>query len=339
MHRGFSSLIALLGLLALFLLASGGYSYLTTHSALPSALLSTNDTASSTVKTQSAEGTIVLEKKGTLLLLYKGIQLSPIETTKSVAEGLCGLVFGFTCVWDGKNISEKPYYVNGTSAMQPLITVSEPYPKTVVQYGPSMLIKFSDPGPAGPHRVYLVHRNLLGEIDAVHEAHIVSETGTNPTTLVWNGNESIVDEHGASQVRKLEKGHYELVVANTDTGVEGGVPSWIHLIDSAADTDKVTGSFIKPYAANTPLVNSYWDGRGVFFDGKENVDTVGLTFKRSEIAVFRGTDMPAENQLNTLVFYRRPDNAVIVTTNVEIFTFADKTLTLAELLAEIASGK
>ena len=339
MHRGFSSLIALLGLLALFLLASGGYSYLTTHSALPSIPSLVDDTASSTAETQSTGETTLSEKKGTLLLLYKGIQLSPIQTTKPVAEGLCGLVLSFTCVWEGKNIVEKPYYVNGTSETQPLITVSEPYPKTVVQYGPSMLIRFSDPGPAGPHRVYLVHRNLLGEIDAVHEAHIVSESGMNPTTLVWNGNETIVDEHGALQVRKLKKGHYELVVANTDTGVEGGVPSWIHLIDSASDTDKVTGSFIKPYAANTPLVNSYWDGRGVFFDGKENEDTVGLTFKRDEIAVFRGTDMPSENQFNTLVFYRRPDNSVIVTTNVEIFTFADQTLTLAELLAQIASGK
>jgi len=317
--------------------AGAGYLYVTSQKAPagPNLIENTNSSTSSSTNSVVTEK----EKQGTLLMSYGKTLLPSIETTLPVAQGLCGLVYGNFCAWNGSAIKEKTFYLYGSKDKQPSITVSQPYPKTVVQYGPSVPIRFTDAGPTGPHRVYLIHRNLLGEVNEVHEAHIVSESGTSELTLVWDGNESLLNERGSLVVQKLPKGHYELVVVNTATGVEGGVSSWIHTIDSASDVDKVTGSYIKPYALNTPLVNSYWDGRGIFFDGGGDEDNIGLTFKRSEIAVFRGIDVPEKGQLNTLVFFRRPDNVVIVTANVETFQFADQKLTVAQLLQQIASGK
>jgi hypothetical protein len=276
------------------------------------------------------------EKLGTLQLSYKDTLLAPIpDVRKEVAQGLCGLVFGGACSWEGTPISQKPFYINGTLDKEPVLHITYPTPRAVLQYGTNVPFSFSDPGPTGRYRVYLMHRNVIGEIDEVHEAHIVSESGSSSKTLMWDGNEVTQDTGGNVQTVKLPKGHYELTIANVDTGVEGGISSWVQTIDSATDVDSASGTF-KPYAANTPLVNSYWDGRGVFMDGKEGEDTIDLTFKRSEVVAYRGVDMPDKNQYQVLVFYRRPDHAVVIITNVEIIKFADQTVRASDLIAELS---
>lgn len=283
-------------------------------------------------KEVTATSSPAVVETGTLSLAYRGTELPPISSvTRDAAEQLCSIVYGDYCLWNGAPLTHK--------TPQSRITITSPNPKAVFQYGPTIPITFTDPTPAGEYHVYLVHHNLLDEIDEVHEARIVSVSGDVTKTLVWDGKEQIVGGWRGIQFEKLPRGHYELVVANATTGAVGNVAPYIQTIDTAANLDKTGLSNIKPYAVGTPLMDYYWDGRGIVFDGNGGQDTIDLTFNRSDIAVFRGVDMPDRNQYQTLVFFRRTDDVVIVTTNVEIFKFGDQTLTIDDLLAQVADGK
>ena len=271
---------------------------------------------------------------GTLQIAYESTWLPLIpQVTRSAAELICGLVPGTTCLWGGESVEPKQVSEN-------TITISYPSSKAQLLYSSSTPIRFVDTEPGASYRVYFAHVNLLEETDQIHEAHIVGESGTSEKTLLWDGNEMTSDPSGNVQVKKLRKGHYQLIVVNTETGARKSVTPYINIIESDADRDgKENSQSLKAYAVGTPLFNSFWDGRGVFFDGKASADTVGLTFKKSEIEVYRGVDRPDLDQRNTLVFFRRPDNVVIVTTNVELFNFEDQSLTIEDLMTEVKAGK
>jgi hypothetical protein len=249
-------------------------------------------------------------------------------------------VFGDTCVWDDRLIAERPYYLYGASAKQPIIAIRSPRPGVSVSYGTILPIIFSDPGPTGRYRVYLSHLDLLGEINEVHEADIVSTSSDGEqTTLSWDGNEILVNESGDEQIVQLRPGHYALTIANIDTGVEGSIPGFVITSDDGHGRSVPTAELLKPYAANTPLVRSYWDGRGIFYDGKEDVDTLRITGKRSDVVIYRGIDMPQRGELSVLVLFRRTDNAVIVITNVEKIAFDDRTEDVSDIIRTLTPSQ
>ncbi len=285
---------------------------------------------------ESDSVSIPVKEKGTFTWSYRNIELRPVtDIPQDVAQGLCGIVYGDTCIWNDGLIGEKPFYVYGTAQSQPLLSVSTPISDTVLTYGTLYTITIHDLGPSGRYRVYLTHRNLLGEVDAVHEANVTNVSGDATKNLTWDLNEVFINEEKKEQVAQLKPGHYELTVANVDSGVEGSVPGIIQTVDNSHGNSVPQGELLKPYASNTPLMHSYWDGRGVFFDGKGGVDTIQLVGKRSDVVFYRGIDMPDKGQYQTLVIFRRIDNVVMVITNVEIIKMDDQTLNTADVIRQL----
>lgn len=346
--NGFISIVILLAIVLGFIVLGGG-AYLLQQknpAEVVSNATTTNETSSvsttaPTITLPSVSPTTTLPSSvigstatGTLIMEYAGTELPNIDgVSHEAALRLCAIALRDTCIWRGVDIADKPLIGNAP----PSISIISPVSGALLSYGDTYNILFIDPRQSGRYRVYLVHRNLLGTIDETHEAYIVAGVGDKTKAFSWKLQELYVDETGGESVRQLAQGTYELSVANIDTGAAGLMPGTMHVGPasySAADVLSRTAG-LKPYAANTPLLDSYWDGRGLFMNGNGGADTLVIKGKRSDVVVYRGVDMPAQNQYETLVFFRKTDNAVIIAVNVESIRFDDQTVRAADLISQL----
>lgn len=275
----------------------------------------------------------ITNRTNDLYLGYKGLKFPPIATVpQNVARSLCGIVFENSCAWGDMFINYEPFYVFGSVTNQPTLSILSPDGGEVLTMGRNYTISFTNDPVAGRYRVYLIHKNLIGEVNEVHQLHIVNIFENGQENIVTDFNEESLDENDGTHITPVQSGSYELMVVNVDTGVEGRVSGYVHVRPINYIYPTTT---LKPYAVNTPLINSYWDGRGVFMNGGAGEDTLEIVGKRSDVVVYRGVDMPDQNQYDVVVFFRRTDNVVTVMTNVEIVKFDDQTIRTADLISQL----
>ena len=280
-----------------------------------------------------SEPRYITNRTGDLYLGYKNTKFPPIsDLPQGVARALCGLVYGDSCAWAGMFIGQGPFYLFGNASSQTVLDILSPESGQTLTMGKTYTISFTNDWVVGRYRAYLVHKNLIGEVNEVHQLHIVNAFQNGTQNLVIDLNEETLDANGGTHITPVQAGTYELVVADVDTGIEGGVQGTIQI--RAAGYVPFTGT-LKPYAANTPLINSYWNGGGVFMNGNAGEDTLQMTGKRSDFAIYKGVDMPNLGQYDAVVFFRRIDNVVIIMVNTEIVKFDDQTIRTTDLIQQL----
>jgi hypothetical protein len=252
------------------------------------------------------------------LLLYSGTtELIPISNVpKGTAAHICFESGADRCLYEGGSITPD------SSPVSYSLSILAPAADTVISRT-YVSIKLRDGGPAGEYHVYLKHYGDHG-VDQVYEAHLTAVSGVQPTILSWDTRGVAFDGNSTLSFKSLPPGLYSLAVVNISTAASSEV--FIQMGDTSSS------SYIKPYSEGTPLYSdATWDGRGFLMDGKGGVDTLQLPGRESEYQIYRGQDMPAKDQYNTIVIRQNATGAVFVATNVEILKFDDVTLGIPSL--------
>ena len=248
------------------------------------------------------------------------------NVSKNSASHLCAIAsHDSTCKWNGKVVRPIPYSI-GSLAVS-LNPVNDP-----LQSGMQYIIEVFGVQQGARYKIFAVHKDLLNRVTGIHELETREEVPAKYGVRVfsWYVQQRVTRTDGTVSIEPLPQGTYELQVANITNGTLS-LPSARFRIGIPSRPRSASVA----YAANTPLINGYWDGRGLYFDGGSGKDTLKLVGTMAMYDIFRGTDFPEKNQKNTVVFVQG-GSAVIVAYNVEKIAFGSKKLTIHKLLDTLA---
>lgn len=252
------------------------------------------------------------------------------NVTKDTAPQLCAIASNdATCVWSGQIVRPTLYLVGSFRAS--LYPIGNP-----LQEGLQHHIEVADTQQDAQYRLFAIHEDLLGRVTGIHELETREEVSTKAGVRVfaWDLKERVTAANGTVSIQDLPEGTYKLKAVNVTNGTVS-LPSEQFRTKSPAKSRSSTGF---SYAANTPLVNGYWSGNGVyFFGGASDEDTLTLVGTMAMYDIFRGVDFPARGEINTVVFVQEAGSVVIIANNVEKIKFKDVSLTIDELLQLLAS--
>jgi hypothetical protein len=248
------------------------------------------------------------------------------KVTEKQAERLCGIGSHDTsCQWGEAGIEPSEDY---TGDFAVTLLASDEYLKEDEQYE----IGIENALRNRTYRVFILHEDLLGRLNGINEV-ILTEAGSRNGMRIYTWDLSQVSGFIA-QSETLPEGTYSIVAVEVETGFVSEKSDWFR-VKSEDDPDQEDNI---ARAANTPLIDSYWDGRGVFVDGgPSNEDTVSPRGDVEMYDIFRGVDFPEKDELNTVVLVQG-GGVVIVLYNIEFINFDNREFTIEELLTELAAN-
>lgn len=254
------------------------------------------------------------------------------SVTKASARDICAISVGAgTCAWGSEIVTQSASLEDKLATG--VFSVSINPNEDPLRFGLQYHIEVRDPKGANPqYRMFAVHKDLLGRINGIYEARITAETVPRADAKVfeWYLEEKHIDEAGKEVYGRLREGHYEIAVVDAATGRISGLTKLFRIGSGPSQKSDTT-----KYGANTPLANSYWDGRGVFFDGAGGEDTVNLVGNMDMYDIFRGTDFLG--YADTLIFLQG-GSVVITVVNVENVGFDDIKIKTTDLMNMLRSN-
>lgn len=256
------------------------------------------------------------------------------QVTKQVARDICSIVVrSGVCAWGSSLVNESATLEQKIAAENFQVSISPEVDP--LEFGLQYHIKIFDPNAYSPnYRMFVVHKDLLGRINGIYEAHITAETVPQGSSRVfeWYLQETHIDETGKNIKENLPEGHYEIAVVDTTTGRISGFSQRFRI----GSGPKYSSDTVE-YAANTLLANSYWSGKGVFFDGGGGEDTINLVGTMDMYDIFKGVDFPERGHLQTFVFVQG-GSVVITVVNVENIGFDDITIKSDDLIGLLSTN-
>ncbi|MBY0539296.1 hypothetical protein K2P56_02585 [Patescibacteria group bacterium] len=247
------------------------------------------------------------------------------NVTKASARDVCAISAGAgTCAWGGEIVTQSSSLEEKVAAGAFSVSLSPD--EGPLTFGLQYHIEVRDPTAVTPqYRMFVIHKDLLGRINGIHEARITAETSPRADAKVfeWYLEEKYITEAGTEAVVRLREGHYQIAVVDVATGRVSGLTKLFRIGSGSTYTSDTT-----KYAANTPLARSYWTGKGVFFDGAGGEDTINLVGDMNMYDIFKGVEFPGYT--DTLIFLQG-GSVVITVVNVENIGFDDVKLKTAEL--------